>query len=66
MVLVAHLPVVAVGDIAVEARVPTPEQLELAEANETHVAAASAYSYVPNGGDGQAGAFLLLGIALVE
>eukprot|EP00957_Ditylum_brightwellii_P076776 5835469-Ditylum_brightwellii.AAC.1 len=121
MVLVAHLPVAAVGDTAVEARgetkviytsslmidtsiygcqdlhsriyfhslaeerkwveqcqhkchsqkslfdaEPTMEQLMLAEANETHVVAASASSYLPNGGNGQAGASLSSSIALVE
>eukprot|EP00957_Ditylum_brightwellii_P205018 15341839-Ditylum_brightwellii.AAC.1 len=81
MVLVAHLPVVAVGDRAVEVRgktkvihttivvintKPTPEQFALAEASETYVATAIASSCVPNGGDGQAGALLSLVIALVE
>eukprot|EP00957_Ditylum_brightwellii_P039010 2948797-Ditylum_brightwellii.AAC.1 len=78
MVPVAHLPVMSVWDMAVEARgdtkviytakivintKPTLEQLALAEANETHVAAASTFSYVPNEGDGKAGASLSLGIA---
>jgi len=41
---------------------PTPEQLALAEANEARVAAASASSSVPNGGDGRAGGSASSGI----
>eukprot|EP00957_Ditylum_brightwellii_P064287 4878544-Ditylum_brightwellii.AAC.1 len=39
---------------------PALEQLARAEANETHVAGASASSYVPNGEDGHSRSFIVI------